>query len=147
MGEWFHNVWLVFTTYPEFFAGAVGILLPIGFCEVLRFAYFPKDWTLKDQWKAILPIDLILSYAITHTLWHFLDHDKDPSGLLTIGSICFAMATLGVHVFGVRILLHKWPWLNNSAPPSTTTSPDNIPSGSESGADPNKRAPDEGGSG
>lgn len=101
----------LFQTYPELFAGTVGTVVPIAMTEVLRAVYFPADWTLKDQWKAIVPIDFFVSYAITHTLWHFLDNDHDMHGLIVVGSICFAAATLAVHVFGVRFVIHKWPWI------------------------------------
>lgn len=115
MLDWLEKLLRLLATYPELFAGAVGVVVPIGLAEVARAVYFPRDWTLRDQWKAILPFDFIFSYAITHTLWHFLDHDKDPSGLLLIGSVCFAIGTLAVHLFGVRFVLHKWPWLGDES--------------------------------
>lgn len=111
MMGWFDKIYGLFTTHPELFAGCIGILIPIGLSESLRYVYFPKDWTLRDQWKAIMPIDLCLSYLITHTLWNLLDKDLDSRGLLIVGSICFALATIAVHIFGVRFLLHKWPWI------------------------------------
>ncbi len=116
MFEWLDRIIRIFQAYPEIFAGTVGILVPVGFSEVLRAVYFPKDWTTRDQWKAILPIDFILAYAITHTLWHFLDQDHDAAGLLIIGSTCFAFAALAIHMFGIRVLLRRWPWIGDPDP-------------------------------
>lgn len=115
MFDWIAKLLNLFSTYPEVFAAVVGALVPISLAEVARAVYFPKDWTLRDQWKAILPFDFISSYAITHTLWRFLDHDHDPQALLFLGSVCFAVGTLAVHMFGVRFVLHKWPWLGDES--------------------------------
>lgn len=104
--------WLthLFTAYPEFFAGAVAISVAIIFSEILRFVYFPKDWDNTDQWRAIIPVDFFSTFAISHALWRFLDGGDKP-GLRLIGCICFAIICLGLHVFGLRFALKRWPWI------------------------------------
>ena len=96
--------------YPEFFAGGVAVAVAITFSEVLRFAYFPRDWDVTDQWRAVLPLDFFVTFAISHALWRFLDPSDHP-GLRLIGCICFGIAALGVHVFGLRFALKRWPWI------------------------------------
>lgn len=96
--------------YPEFFSGVTGMTVALIFSEVLRFAYFPKSWDNTDQWRAIIPIDLFTCYAFTHSLWHFLDKG-DPQGLMFVGSVAFAIISLGVHLIGLRVVLKKWPWI------------------------------------
>jgi heme/copper-type cytochrome/quinol oxidase subunit 4 len=111
-----HWMFTLFQTYPEVFAGAVGISVAIILTEVARMVYFPKDWDITDQWRAIIPIDLFASFAITHALWRFLDVDHDSQGLRLVGSICFGIACLGIHVFGLRFALHRWPWIGDVDP-------------------------------
>lgn len=113
MIDWFTHL---FQTYPEFFAGSVGILVAIIFSEVLRFIYFPKDWDNNDQWRAIVPLDFFSTFAISHALWRFLDHDKDSAGLKLIGAICFGILAVGLHVFGLRFALKRWPWIADADP-------------------------------
>jgi len=103
-------------TYPEFFAGAVGIAVAIILTEVARMVYFPKDWDITDQWRAIIPVDFFACMAVTHALWRFLDADHDSPGLRLVGSLCFGIACLGLHVFGLRFALHKWPWIADVDP-------------------------------
>lgn len=106
----------LFQHYPEVFSGCVGILVAITLTEVARMVYFPKDWDITDQWRAIIPVDFFACFAITHALWRFLDADHDSAGLRVVGSICFAIACLGIHVFGLRFALHRWPWIASVDP-------------------------------
>lgn len=119
MIDWLQHL---FQRYPEFFAGAVGVAVAITLTEVGRLRvggkplYFPRDWDITDQWRAIIPIDFFSCFAVTHALWRFLDGDHDSAGLRLIGSLCFAVLCLGVHVFGLRFALHKWPWIADVDP-------------------------------
>lgn len=122
MIDFFTNL---FHQYPEIFAGAVAAACAITFSELLRMFYFPKDWDVTDQWRAILPVDFFSTFAISHALWRFLD-PADRPGLRLVGCICFGIAALGIHVFGLRFALHKWPWIAEVDP--SIKPPDSKPS-------------------
>lgn len=104
------------TTYPELVAGGVGMLVAITISQVLCWFYFPKDWDNTDQWRAIIPIDVFACLAITHGLWHLLDKG-DTAALQWLGSFCFSIGAIAVHLVGLRYAVKRWPWIAGAAVP------------------------------
>ena len=111
----FQELYQIAQTYPESIAIAAGLGATISTAQILKSLWFPAYWTMRDNWRVMVIIDFLMSFALTHVLWHFLDKDKDSFGLITAGSLAVAFMAPAIHYIIIKIVAKKWPWLDSGA--------------------------------
>lgn len=112
MFQWLYQI---AQTYPESIAIAAGLGATISTAQILKSLWFPAYWTMRDNWRVMVIIDFLMSFALTHILWHFLDKDKDSFGLITAGSLAVAFMAPAIHFIIIKTVAKKWPWLDSGA--------------------------------
>lgn len=120
MLSWLENL---AQTYPETIAMAAGVVIAIAVTQMLRALWFPETWTVRELWRIIVLLDMLICFAFCFPLWHFLDPDKDKSVFRLIASIGMSLVAPVIHYIVIMGIARKWPWLNAGDTPAQKIPP------------------------
>lgn len=107
--------WLLtfFVHYPEFFIIPLGLIIAIAAAQGAQIVWFPDSWGNREDMRAMSLIDIVLTFLFCTLLWDAMDHDHDSMTLVHTVSAGAAVSSTAIHVVGLRVVTHKWPWVDS----------------------------------